>query len=487
MLKDIVSTTRMLANPVIQLLGEQFPKRLVKETIKAVLQELRDTVLAAPADQPAAIDLSAGSVACEVARRVRAKSRPGLGPAINATGIILHTGLGRAPLADTARDALARAVENYCTLEIDVASGRRGSRHAHVEELLRLLTGAEAAIVVNNNAAAVLLVLNTLADQREVLVSRGQLVEIGGSFRMPDVMRLSGAEMIEVGTTNRTHLADYEKAIAERTALVQTVHPSNYRIRGFTSEVPLAELKPLCDSRTLPLVHDIGSGCLLDFTGYGLPPEPVVVQSIRDGADVVTFSGDKLLGGPQCGIAVGRKKYVDMLKNNPLSRALRCDKMVYAALEATLKLFLDEKVLFDQLPVLRMAAAGVEELEQRAKKFIEAVRPEAGDSIKLEIIDGESQMGSGAMPACGIPTRLVAIGGERVSADELARRLRLGDPPVFGRIAEDRYLLDLRTVHPRETDTLAGLVGGALKNCRSKPVKSADGNHPARPGRNSPG
>ncbi len=466
LLKGITSTTKMLNNPAIAKLGGQYPKRLVKETIRIVAQELRGQILAAPENRLMEIDISTDNFAEMVSQRVRTEYLPSVKPAINATGIILHTGLGRAPLARAAQTSLARAMQNYCTLEIDTPTGKRGSRHDHVERLLCQLTGAEAACVVNNNAAAVLLALNTLADNRRVLISRGQLVEIGGSFRMPDVMRLSGAEMVEVGTTNRTHLKDYENAIDQNTAMIQTVHPSNYRVDGFTKEIPLVDLKPLCQSRNLPLVHDIGSGCLLDFASRGLPPEPVVSHSIRDGADIVTFSGDKLLGGPQSGIAVGKKEYVDRMKANPLSRALRCCKLTYAALEATLKLFLDEKTLFDELPTLRMAAATAEEIGQRASGFIELAGPRIGKGWKLEIIDGTSGMGSGSMPGHGIPTRLVAISGALLSADQLARALRLSDPPVFGRIADGRYLLDLRTVHPDEIQTLAELVTAALDTAK---------------------
>ncbi len=462
LLKGIISTTRMLNNPAIRQLGGQYPERLVKETIKVVAQELRENILQATENQLGDIDISAEQIAEMVAERVRSEYSQSVRPAINATGIILHTGLGRAPLAQAAQRALALAVRNYCTLEIDIPSGKRGSRHEHVERLICQLTGAEAAMVVNNNAAAVLLALNTLADKRRVIISRGQLVEIGGAFRMPDVMRLSGAEMVEIGTTNRTHLRDYENALDECTAMIQTVHPSNYRIEGFTNEVPLTDLHSLCHSRSLPLVHDIGSGCLFDFSSRGLPPEPVVSRSIRDGADVVTFSGDKLLGGPQSGIAVGKKEYIDRMKANPLNRVLRCDKMTYSVLEATLKLFLDRKTLFDELPVLRMAAATAREIGERARGFIELAGATTGEGWKLEIIDGDSQFGSGSMPGYSIPTSLVAISAGPLSADELARSLRLSSPPVFGRIADDRYLLDLRTVHPEETETLAELVAAAL-------------------------
>jgi L-seryl-tRNA(Ser) seleniumtransferase len=427
-----------------------------------VIGELRQEMIAEADNKAVSIDLSPEGIERRVEAVVQAMYRPGVRPAINATGVILHTGMGRAPLAEPAREALAAAVRNYCTLEIDPDSGERGSRHDHVESLLRLLTGAEAACVVNNNAAAVLLALNTLAEGREVPVSRGQLVEIGGAFRMPDVMRQSGAVMVEVGTTNRTHADDYRRAICERTAMIQTVHPSNFRIEGFTSEVPLSELKEICNGHDIPLVQDIGSGCLLDLTAMGLPPEPVVAESIAAGADVVTFSGDKIMGGPQCGILAGKTGLIERIKRNSLMRALRCDKVIYAALEATLKLYLDRDTLFEKLPVLRMATESAVAVGKRAKVFATRLKKSASSGYGLELVDGESQMGSGTMPGYGIPTCLMALTCERITVDQLAQRLRRAEPPVFARIADNRLLLDLRTVHPDEESTLAAILTAAL-------------------------
>ncbi len=459
----LISATRLLSFPRIRQLQAEFPAYYVKETLKAVLREVRLEILDAGPEHPEPIDVSPETIEARIDERIRQNFRPGVRPAINASGIILHTGLGRAPFAEPAREALAAAVRGYCTLEVEEATGRRGSRHRHVEHLLTFLTGAEAACVVNNNAAAVLLVLNSLADGREVIISRGQLVEIGGAFRMPDVMAGSGAAMVEVGTTNRTHFRDYESAVSGRTAMIQVVHPSNYRISGFTSDVPLARLRQLCDRHGLALVHDIGSGCLLDLSRYGLSAEPLVQDSVAAGADVVTFSGDKLLGGPQCGIIVGKKELLDGIIQNPLCRVLRCDKIIYSVLEATLKLFLDRDTLARRLPVLSMATEPLEAVRRRAESLIELVRPQVDESCRLELVDGESQMGSGSMPARAIPTGLVALECTGLPTEELGRRLRTGDPPVFARIADGRLMLDLRTVSERECRLLAASVIRALR------------------------
>ncbi|KPK89512.1 hypothetical protein AMJ80_09680 [bacterium SM23_31] len=466
LLDNLISTTKLLNYPKIKQLSKEFPKYYVKEIAKSELQNIRDIILNTPAESLDAVDISSESIEAKVDMRVRAEFRPSIRPAINAAGIILHTALGRAPFAEAAQEALMNAVRNYCTLAVDVPTGKRGDRYVHVEGLLKYLTGAQAACVVNNNAAAVLLVLNTLAEGKEVVISRGQLVEIGGAFRIPDVMHRSGAVMVEVGTTNRTHLYDYEEAINENTGMVQVVHHSNYRITGFAGEVPLADLKPLSKKHNIPLVEDIGSGCLIDFTHYGLPPEPMVQDSIKAGADVVTFSGDKILGGPQCGIIIGKKTYVDRIKKNPLCRALRSDKLTYSVLEATLKLFLDRKTLFEKHPVLHMLTLQTRTIGNRARSFVRKFKPVLGKECEIDVINGESQMGSGSLPAQFIPTKLVSLKSKNMSADELGYKLRMSEPPVFSRITEDRILLDFRTIHPREIQTLADVVVEALRNSR---------------------
>ncbi|MCP4723416.1 MAG: L-seryl-tRNA(Sec) selenium transferase [bacterium] len=458
LLSSLISTTKLLNYPKIKQLSDEFPKHFVKEIAKSELQKVRDTILAIPEEKTGDIDISPERLEIMVDIRVRSEFRPSVRPAINAAGIILHTALGRAPLAEEAQKEVADAIKNYCTLAIDVPTGKRGNRYKHVEDLLIYLTGAEAACIVNNNAGAVLLVLNTLAEGKEVVISRGQLVEIGGAFRIPDVMSRSGAVMVEVGTTNRTHLRDYENAFTEETSMVQHVHHSNYKITGFTGEVPIDELKPLCKKHDLPLVEDIGSGCLIDLTQFGLPYEPLVQDSIRAGADVVTFSGDKMLGGPQSGIIVGNKQYIDMIKKNPLCRAMRNDKLTYAALEATLKLYLDRNTLMEKLPVFKFLSLSPDILARRARNFIRKLKPLAGDNYEFKVIDSGTQMGSGSLPEKYIPTKAVAIKSKKMSPDELGTQLRLSDPPVFARIENDQVLLDFRTVDPKEIPILVEVL-----------------------------
>jgi L-seryl-tRNA(Ser) seleniumtransferase len=464
LLDNLISTTKLLNYPKIQQLLNEFPKHYVKEVVKSELQHLRKTILNASEERFSTIDITPERLEEHIDFRVRMEFSPSVRLAINAVGIILHTALGRAPLAESAQTALMSAVRNYCTLAIDVETGKRGDRYRHVEGLLKYLTGAESACVVNNNAASVLLALNTLAEGKEVIISRGQLVEIGGAFRIPDVMRRSGAIMVEVGTTNRTHLFDYENALTGNTGMIQVVHHSNYRIRGFASEVPLGELKPLCEKHAIPLVEDIGSGCLIDLTEFGLPSEPMVQESIKAGADVVTFSGDKILGGPQCGIIVGKKIYIDRIKKNPWVRAMRCDKLTYSVLEATLKLYLDRKSLPDRLPVLRMLTTPLQTLSTRAHRFSRALKSAIGDKCKITVINGESELGSGSLPDQYIPTKLVSVRCKTMPAEEIAYKLRMSNPPIFTRISEDQVLFDFRTIHPKEIKILAEVVGKVVKN-----------------------
>ncbi|RMF85612.1 MAG: L-seryl-tRNA(Sec) selenium transferase, partial [Nitrospinota bacterium] len=341
---------------------------------------------------------------------------------------------------------------SYSNLEYDLSAGRRGSRYAPVVELLCRLTGAESALVVNNNAAAVFLALQTLAQGREVIVSRGQLIEIGGSFRIPDIMRSSGAILREVGTTNKTHPSDYRAAINEQTALLLKVHTSNYRIVGFTEEVSLEELVRIGQEYQIPVMEDLGSGNFLDFSRYGLTPEPTVQEVVQTGVDVVTFSGDKLLGGPQAGIIVGKKVYIDQIRTNPLNRALRIDKMTIAALEATLRLYLEEETVVQKNPTLRMLTMSLSEIHKRAEQLRQRLVEVKGPEESIEICDDSSQVGGGAMPLQVLPTRVVAISSSRYSAGELEEKFRAHTPPVIGRIQHDRFLLDVRTIQEEEVD-----------------------------------
>ena len=386
--------------------------------------------------------------------------RPHLRRVINATGVVVHTNLGRSPLAEEALEEILSVARGYSNLEYRLAEGRRGSRYEHVTGLLRELTGAEEALVVNNNAAAVLITLNTLARGREVIVSRGELVEIGGSFRMPEVMAWAGCVLREVGTTNRTHLRDYEAAINENTALLMKVHKSNYAIVGFTREVSGAELVALGHRYGIPVVEDLGSGCLVDFARYGLRREPTVQEIVRTGVDVVTFSGDKLLGGPQAGIIVGRRELVEKIRQNPLNRALRIDKLTLAGLEATLRLYLDERLAVEKIPTLRMIMKSPETVKREAHRLKRLLSRAGLPGFSFAVVPTVCRTGGGALPVADLPSYAVAVISERFSPEELHERLRVGEPPVVGRIEEDRFLLEVRTVFPEEFP----LVVKALRN-----------------------
>lgn len=402
----------------------------------------------------AGLDVSEQGVMAAAREILERESRSGLGPVINATGTIVHTGLGRSLLPEAAIEALERAARYPCALEVDMRSGRRGSRDLHVRDLLCELTGAAAATVVNNNAAAVSLAVNTLAQGREVIVSRGQLVEIGGSFRMPDVIQRSGARLVEVGTTNRTRLADYAEAIGEDTALLLWVHASNYRIIGFTEQVELTDLVGLGRERSLPVVADLGSGALLDVSAFGLGREPTAQDAVRAGANVITFSGDKLLGGPQAGIILGDADLVARMKRNPLARALRVDKLTLAALEATLRLYRDPDVARGQVPTLRMITRPLMEIEQAARGVAAAVEQALQGVARVSVEQSASYVGGGALPGEEIPTWVVVLEPAAGTAEELAAALRRCEPPIFGRIHRERVLLDMRTVQEQQVPAL---------------------------------
>ncbi len=459
LLMNIPGVNRILEDPRIQALAELYPRGLVVESVRTYLEKPRSAILQEEAPPPLDFD----TVILDVISWCHTHLKPSLRPAINGTGIILHTGLGRAPFSRAAQKALMETVKKYSTLQIDLETGQRGSRYVHVEELLKRITGAEAAMVVNNNAAATLLILNTLAGGREVIVSRGELIEIGGSFRIPDIMRRSGASLIEVGTTNRTHLKDYREALGPRTAMILRVHQSNYTITGFTKKVPLEELQELAHEHGIPVVDDLGSGAFVDLSKWGLAREPMVQDSVKDGADVICFSGDKLLGGPQCGIIVGKLLFIDRLKKNQLTRALRCDKMTYSVLEATLRMFLDENTLLKQHPVLKMMTEPASEVKKRCISLMRRMRTEIGERIQVKVLPDTSEAGSGSLAAEVLPTFVIALHVLGMSADLLAQKMRLSDPPVLGRIKENRYLLDCRTIDRDEfskiMDALKKILG----------------------------
>jgi len=451
-LKSLPAVDAVVGDRRVAVLLTRLPRRLALMVIRRYLAELREDIIAG---QTAAFDWPV------LVARLEQETRPSLRRAVNALGVVLHTGLGRAALSAPAQAALAEVSASFCTLAIELETGRRGERYVHVADLLRELTGAEAAMVVNNNAAATMLILNTLAAGKDVVISRGQLVEIGGAFRMPDIMQRSNVRMKEVGTTNRTHLKDYRNAITPETGMLIRVHTSNYKITGFTKEVALADLVVLGREFSLPVVDDLGSGALIDLAQYGLPHEPTVQESLAAGADVVCFSGDKLIGGPQSGIIVGRKALIDRMKQNPLTRTLRCGKLTYAALEATLRMFFDEERLVREHAVLSALLKPVAEIQRQADKLLGTLQDVAG-RVKLTIEEGVSEIGGGSLPTEPLPTRLVALQPEGISADELARRLRLGDPAVFGRIERGRLILDLRTVREDEITIVAQALQAAL-------------------------
>jgi L-seryl-tRNA(Ser) seleniumtransferase len=415
--------------------------RAARDAIDALRARIRD------GDVPAAQDCSETAVARAAAQRLEEISAPRLRRVVNATGIVLHTNLGRARLADEAVEAMRLAASGACNLEYDVARGARGDRDSLVEEHLCALTGAEAATVVNNNAAGVVLALHSLARGREVVVSRGELIEIGGSLRIPDVMEASGAVLREVGTTNRTHPADYRRAIGPNTALLMKIHTSNYRIVGFTSAVELAELAALAREHDgVAVVEDLGAGAIVDLREYGLAGEPVVAERLAAGADLVLASGDKLLGGPQCGIVVGRAALVERLRRNPLRRALRCDKTTLAALEATLRLYRFAPDVARAIPTLRYLRRPAEELERVGAEALPLLRAALGDGWQVELVVSTGEAGSGSWPGVRIESRAIAVRASGLGAAQIERRFRLSDPAIVGRIAGDTFLLDLRLI-----------------------------------------
>lgn len=460
-LSSIPSVDELMRDKELQGLSRIYPRTVVVDCIREYLQEYRKLVMAMEnEEEPAAADAS--MIVGGIAAKVHEKMRSSLINVVNATGVVLHTNLGRAPLSSRLKDGIWDIASGYSNLEMDLESGERGSRYSHVEELLCRLTGAEAAMVVNNNAAAVMLVLSTLAKGRQVVVSRGQLVEIGGSFRVPEVMEQSGAELVEVGTTNKTHLSDYERAVGESTAALMKVHTSNYRILGFTSEVESEDMVALGRRLGLPVIEDLGSGMLMELTEYGLPYEPTVQQAVKAGMDVVTFSGDKMLGGPQAGIIVGSRDYVDRMKRNPLTRAVRIDKLTLAALEGTLRLYLDKELALKEIPVLKMLTCDIGELVRRAKRLSARMGKALGERAVITIEDEFSEVGGGSMPLHKMPTKAVVLELKDASLAELEKKLRAYKIPVVARISRDRLMLDVRTIMDDEFETIEAALVWAL-------------------------
>ncbi len=454
-LRALPKTDEILALPELAEESERLPRVLVVDAVREAIETVRESILAGDEVAP-----DPTAIAHDARARAVLAARPSLRRVVNATGIIVHTNLGRSVLSEAAIAAVTDVAGHYSTLEYDVETGERGSRHVHVEQLICRLTGAEAAMAVNNNAAAVLLALSALARGKEAIVSRGQLVEIGGSFRIPDIMAESGATMVEVGTTNKTHLSDYEKAITQNTGVLLKVHSSNFRVVGFTEEVAVSDLAPVAARNGIPVFEDQGSGVLVDLTRWGLDYEPTVAASIAEGADLVSCSGDKLLGGPQAGILCGRWDIVQRLKQHPMARAVRLDKMTLAALEATLRAYLDVDRAAREVPTLRMLTASMDEISRRAAALAHELREQLasqrGASLAfVDTAEDVSRAGGGALPLADIPTCVVAIAPSAMSVDALEHALRLGaEPAIIARISEDRLLIDPRTLLSPEEENL---------------------------------
>jgi L-seryl-tRNA(Ser) seleniumtransferase len=458
-LSNIPSVDEFLKSPSGEKWLKSYQRKIVLRAIREVLEAKRKRILKGDTER-----LSIDTITPDVEQKIKELSAYKLKPLINATGIVIHTNLGRSVLSDRAIENIMRVAGSYSNLEYELSHGKRGKRYSHIKDILREISGAEDAIAVNNNAAAVLLCLNTFAKDREVIVSRGELVEIGGSFRVPEVMKSSGGILHEVGTTNKTHLSDYEDAISGNTALILKVHQSNYRITGFTEEVSMKDLVRIGREYRIPVMADLGSGCMIDLGKYGIPGEPTVQDIIKTGVDIVTFSGDKLLGGPQAGIILGREKLIQKIQKNPLLRAVRIDKMTLASLETTFMQYLDEEKAVKEIPTLRMLTESPDTIKKRAKKIYTSLKKEISNHAEIEIVKDQSQAGGGSLPEVSLPTFAVSIKPLNVSVNELEKRLRLGNPPLIARIKENTLLIDARTVQEKEIKSLVNCVKTALSS-----------------------
>ncbi len=451
--RSIPKIDEVLKDPRILAVIEQFGKSAAIDSTRVCVNEIRDEIAAGTRTEP--VDFC--DLITKIDERIRTASQMHLRPVINGTGIMLHTNLGRAVLSESAAQAAFDVARNYSNLEYNCETRMRGSRYSHVDFLLEKLCNCESALVVNNNAAAVLLMLNTLVKDKDVIVSRGELVEIGGAFRVPEIMEQSGGQLVEVGTTNKTRKSDYEKAIVpEKTGAILKVHTSNFKIIGFTEETSLKELAEIGAAFDIPVLYDLGSGSFFKSADYGLGEEPNIIESLKSGVDVICFSGDKLLGGPQTGIILGKKKYIEAMKKNPLTRALRVDKMTLAALEATLRLYLDWEKAEKEIPILKQLSITRAELEKKAEILIALLKKIP--TVTAEIIDESAQVGGGSMPNQMIPSLCVALEAKGISANGLDQRLNQAQIPIIGRIQKDRYLLDMRTIETREFESIVSTL-----------------------------
>jgi len=434
----------------------KYPRKYVLQAIRDAIDLRRKEII-----EGLTVDLSEERLTADIERIAERLSSFSLRPLINATGVVIHTNLGRSTLSERVLENIRRVSESYSNLEYDIERGKRGKRYTHIKRILREVTGAEDALIINNNAAAVLLCLNTLSKGKEVIVSRGELVEIGGSFRMPDVMTASGAILREVGTTNKTHLYDYERAINENTSLILKIHKSNYKIVGFADEVSVEDLVKLGSRRKIPVMYDLGSGCLIDLRPFGIHDEPSVKEIVKTGVDLTTFSGDKLLGGPQGGVIVGKKEYIERIQKNPMTRAMRIDKLTLAGFEATLMEYIDEERVVENIPTLRMLLQKPEEIKGRAKRITKRMKAEIRNA-HITLISDSSRAGGGSLPEVDLPTYAVSVRSDILSVNEVEERLRKGTPPVIARIKGDCLIIDARTVRDRDIAILVKRVKSVL-------------------------
>lgn len=459
----IPKVDELLDNVNIQELLNSMPRKIVVDSIREEIDILRKDIRKLSLDEEQIIERN-NRLYEMVMDRANKKNSYKLRRVVNATGTVIHTNIGRSLINEEIMDNVKEIATNYSNLEYDLEKGERGSRYSHLEDILVEITGGEAAMVVNNNAAAVMLVLSTMAKDSEVIVSRGELIEIGGSFRIPDVMEQSGAHLVAVGTTNKTHLGDFENAITEETKALLKVHTSNYRILGFTSSVSAEELYTLKSKYNIPLIEDLGSGVLVDLSKYGLEYEPTVQDSIKNGVDVVTFSGDKLLGGPQAGIIVGKREYIEAMKKNPLTRAFRVDKFTISALEATLRLYLDESIAVEKIPTLNMLSLSIEEIEEKAKVLYDLLADNIDcENCKIEIVDDYSEVGGGSLPLEKMPTKCIMLTLNNLSVSRFEKALREYDIPIITRVYKDRIYIDLRTIREDEYKIVVDGIKHSLK------------------------
>lgn len=447
-------------NRIIELINE-LPRAIVLESIRKTIDIYRKQIVALKEEELASFELNEEIIILKSIENAKKSYELSLKKVINATGIVLHTNLGRSLLSDNIKEELWNAASRYSNLEYSIEAGKRGSRYTHLTDMIKRLTGAEDVLVVNNNAAAVMLILSTMAKGGEAIVSRGELVEVGGSFRIPSIMELSGASLVEVGATNKTHYNDYEDAITENTKVLMKVHTSNYRVMGFTEEVSLEEMRKMGDEHDLPVVEDLGSGVFVDFSKYGMSYEPTVLDSINKGVDIVSFSGDKMLGGPQAGIIVGKKKYIEKMKKNQLTRALRVDKMTIAALEATLRFYLDEEKAVKNIPTLRMLTYTQEELKAKAEALYACIEKRV-KTAEIGMEECTGRVGGGSMPTEELKSVAVTIKSEKVGVSQIEEKLRLGKSHIIARVYEDKYVLDVRTIFEEQFEEIAEELAIAL-------------------------